>query len=86
MCVYYSVMKISDDFDHLKVRYVGDYYSVRLKKNKVYFAERDPVFGMLRLEDELGEENSFMPEEFEVVKILDRGGMPDDENGTGNSY
>lgn len=76
-------MKKSDDFDRLKVKYTGDYYSVRLKKNKIYFAARDPDFGTLRLTDELGEENSFMPEEFEVVKILERGGMPDAEDDKG---
>lgn len=69
------------DNDYLKVRYIGTYYSVRLKKNKIYTAERDTVFGMLRLTDELGEENMFEPDEFEVVKILERGGMPDDSEG-----
>lgn len=66
------------DNDYLKVKYTGTYYSVRLKKGKIYLAERDTVFGLLRLTDELGEENTFEPEEFEVVKILERGGMPDD--------
>ena len=64
--------------DLLKVRYLGGYYNVRLKKGKTYLAERDPVFGTLRLKDELGEDGSFEPEEFEVVKILEHGGMPDD--------
>ena len=54
------------------------YYNVRLKKNKLYLAERDPVFGLLRITDELGEETGFEPDEFEVVKVLERGGMPDD--------
>ena len=69
------------DNDYVKVRYLGGYYNVRLKKGKVYLAERDPVFGMLRLTDELGEEGNFEPEEFEVVKILENGGMPDDGEG-----
>ncbi|MBQ7160900.1 MAG: hypothetical protein IJR90_04240 [Clostridia bacterium] len=66
------------DNDLLKVRYLGGYYNVRLKKNKLYLAERDPVFGLLRITDELGEETGFEPDEFEVVKVLERGGMPDD--------
>ena len=61
------------DNDYLKVKYTGSYYSVRLKKGKIYLAERDTVFGLLRLTDELGEENTFEPEEFEVVKVLKNG-------------
>ena len=34
---------------------------------------------MLRLTDDFGEEGVFMPEEFEVVKVLKNGGMPEDE-------
>jgi len=69
------------DNDLLKVRYLGGYYSVRLKKGKIYIAERDPVFGLLRMTDELGEETGFEPDEFEIVKVLERGGMPDDGEG-----
>ena len=67
--------------DLLKVRYKGGYYSVGLKKNKTYLAERDPVFGTLRLTDELGEEHDYEPDEFEIVKTLENGGMPDDGEG-----
>ena len=71
----------NNDNDLLKVRYLGGYYSVRLKKNILYTAERDPVFGVLRIKDELGEETGFEPDDFEVVKVLERGGMPDDGQG-----
>ena len=50
------------DNDYVKVKYTGSYYSVRLKKGKIYLAERDTVFGLLRLTDELGEEKTFEPE------------------------
>ena len=69
------------DNDLLKVKYLGGYYDIRLKKGKTYLAERDPDFGLLRLVDELGEEGGFEPDEFEVIKVLDRGGMPDDGEG-----
>ena len=69
-------MKFNSDYDYLKVRYIGDYYNIRLDKNKTYFAIREPDFGMLRLTDDLGEENSFLPDEFEIVKVLKNGGLP----------
>ena len=33
--------------------------------------------------DDFGEEGVFMPEEFEVVKVLKNGGMPEDEDDQG---
>ncbi len=68
-----------NDCDLLKVRYIGNYYSVRFSKDKQYFAQRDLEYGMLRLKDDFGEEGLFMPDEFEVTKILKNGGLPDDE-------
>lgn len=73
-------MKFNPDVDYLKVRYIGDYYNVRFDKNKTYFATRDADFGMLKITDDFGEENSFMPEEFEIVKVLKNGGLPVDED------
>ncbi len=76
-------MIFTEDYDYLKVKYTGDYYSVRFHKDKVYFAKRDIEYGMLRIVDDFGEEGSFMPEEFEVVKVLKNGGLPEDEDDKG---
>ena len=76
-------MEYNNELDYLKVKYIGDYYSVRFSRNKAYFATRDLEYGMLRLTDDFGEEGVFMPEEFEVVKVLKHGGMPEDEDDQG---
>ena len=65
--------------DLLKVRYKGEYYKLRLNPEKVYIAQRDPVFGFLKIKDELGEETYFEGDDFEAVKLLESAGMPDEE-------
>lgn len=51
----------------MKVRYVGDYYKVYLKKGEVYDAKL--VDGFYRIYDEDdGEEYGYSPEYFEVVE------------------
>lgn len=76
----YFVMIYTQDYDQLKVRYIGDYYSLRFSKEKTYYAKRDLEYGMLHIVDDLGEEGSFLPEEFEVVKVLRNGGLPDEDD------
>ncbi len=73
-------MEYNNEFDYLKVKYIGEYYSIRFQKDKAYFATRELEYGMLRITDDFGEEGVFMPEEFEVVKVLKNGGMPEDED------
>ena len=72
-------MKRDYNCDLLKVKYIGVYHSLRFSRDKEYIAERDPIFGMMRLTDELGEECSIEEDEFEIIKILESAGMPDDE-------
>jgi hypothetical protein len=51
----------------IKVRYVGDYYKVYLKKGEVY--EADLVDGFYRIYDEDdGQHYGYPPEYFEVVE------------------
>jgi hypothetical protein len=51
----------------IKVRYVGDYYKVYLKKGEVY--EADLVDGFYRIYDEDdGQDYGYPPEYFEVVE------------------
>lgn len=76
-------MEFNNEFDYLKVKYIGSYYSIRFQKDKAYFATRELEYGMLRITDDFGEEGVFMPEEFEVVKVLKHGGMPEDEDDQG---
>ena len=76
-------MRYNKELDYIKVRYTGDYYSVRFSKDKVYFATRDLEYGMLKITDDFGEEGMFMPEECEVVKVLKHGGLPEDEDDQG---
>lgn len=76
-------MEYSNEFDYLKVKYTGNYYSLRFQKGKAYFAARDLEYGMLHIVDDFGEEGVFMPEEFEVVKVLKNGGMPENEDDQG---
>ena len=75
-----NVMIFTQDYDQLKVKFIGDYYSLRFSKEKTYFAKRDLEYGMLHIVDDLGEEGSFLPEEFEVVKVLRNGGLPDEDD------
>ena len=49
------------------VRYVGDYYKVSLKKNKVYTVEDDGE-GVYCISDETGEEYCFGKDDFEIVE------------------
>ena len=64
--------------DLVKVRYKGEYYKLRLNPKKTYIAQRDPVFGFVKLRDELGEENNFEGDDFEIVKLLESAGEPDE--------
>ena len=77
-------MKYTDDFDQLKVKYIGEYHTLRFSKKKTYYATRDLTYGMIHVVDDFGEEDSFFPYEFEVVKVLKNGGLPEDDD-SGNA-
>ena len=51
----------------MKVKYVGDYYKVSLKKGKTY-SVLDEVDGMYVLNDESGEAYGFPKDDFEIVQ------------------
>lgn len=50
----------------MKVRYIGDYYKVRLIKNNIYTVI-SLENGWYKLLDELGEEGFYSPEQFQIV-------------------
>lgn len=71
-------MKRDYSCELLKVKYTGEYHRLQFEQDKIYIAERDPVFGFIRITDELGEECRIEGNEFEIVKMLESAGMPND--------
>lgn len=50
----------------MKIKYIGEYYKVRLKKDAIYEVI-SLENGWYKIIDELGEEGFYSPEEFKVV-------------------
>lgn len=50
----------------MKVKYIGEYYKVRLKKNTVYEVISS-VNGWYQITDELGEKGFYSPDQFEKM-------------------
>lgn len=51
----------------MNVKYIGEYYKIRLKKNKIYFVI-SVKNGWYKIKDELGEVGFYPPEEFKIMK------------------